>query len=121
MLELPNTHLISIDEKTGIQALQRLVDRAPQSKGGHQRKEFEYIRHGTTTLIAATNVENGQLVHCHTGPTRDETDYADFTKQVVDRLPELDKIIILADQLNTHVSETLFAGLQRNKDMISWN
>ena len=107
MLELPNTHVISIDEKTSIQALERLSGRAPKSQGLHLRKEFEYIRHGTTTLIGAINVENGKLIRSHLGPTRDETDYADFTKQVVWSLPELDNIVILADQLNTHLSESL--------------
>lgn len=71
------------------------------------RKEFEYIRHGTTTLMAAVNVENGQLINHHLGPTRNEIDYADFLKQTVNNLAELDKIIILSDQLNTHLSETL--------------
>ena len=103
----PNRHVISVDEKTGIQAIERFVDRAPKSKGGHRRKEYEYIRHGTTSLIAANNVENGQIINYHLGPTRDEIDYADFMKQTVAALPELDKIIILSDQLNTHVSQTL--------------
>jgi Integrase core domain. len=105
--ENPNQHVISVDEKTGIQAIGRAVGVAPESKGGHQRKEFEYTRHGTTTLMAATNVENGKLVNHHLGPTRTEVDYADFLKQTVNNLPELDKIIILSDQLNTHQSETL--------------
>jgi hypothetical protein len=103
----PNFHLISIDEKTGIQAIERYVGIAPQSKGGHQRKEYEYTRNGTTTLIAANNVENGKIIHHYLGPTRDEKVYADFTKKVIVQLPEMDKIMILSDQLNTHMSETL--------------
>jgi transposase len=87
--------------------LERASGRAPKSKGGHLRKEFEYTRHGTTTLIAAVNVENGKLIHSKLGPTRNEIDYADFTKQVVDGLPKLDKVVLMADQLNTHLSESL--------------
>ena len=105
--QYPNRHVISVDEKTGIQAIERYVDTACLSKGGHQRKEYEYIRHGTTTLMGAKNVENGQLINHHLGPCRDEEHYADFVKQTVWRLPEMDKVIIFADQLNTHVSETL--------------
>jgi hypothetical protein len=105
--KLPNCHVISIDEKTGIQALERTVGIAPDSKGAHKRVEYEYIRHGTTTLIAANNVENGRIINYHMGPTRDETDYADFVKATVNSLPEMDQIIILSDQLNTHISETL--------------
>ena len=105
--EEANQHVISIDEKTGMQAIERLVGQAPKSKGGHQRKEFEYTRHGTTTLIAANNVENGRIINHHLGPTRNETDYADFVKKTVNQLPEMDKVIILADQLNTHLSQSL--------------
>jgi len=106
-LKLPNTHVISIDEKTAIQALERHHARASQSKGKHKRVEFEYTRHGTTTLIAALNVENGQLIKQHLGQTRNEQDFADFTKKVVAKFPEMDKIVILSDQLNTHLSATL--------------
>ena len=99
--------MISVDEKTGIQAIERMTGTAPVSKGGHQRVEYEYTRHGTTTLIVAVNVENGRLINTHLGPTRTEIDYLDFIKQTVFDLPQMDKIVILADQLNTHVSESL--------------
>jgi len=102
-----NLHVLSVDEKTCIQAIQRHEATAPKSRGGHKRREFEYKRHGTTTLIAAINVSNGQLVHAHLQPTRDEKDFADFIKQTVAMLPQMDKVIILSDQLNTHLSETL--------------
>jgi len=105
--ECANTHVISIDEKTGIQAISRQTGKAPISKGGHTRKEYEYIRHGTTTLMAAVNVENGKAFSTHLGPTRTEDDYLEFTQQTVYQLPELDKIVILSDQLNTHMSESL--------------
>jgi len=96
-----------MDEKTGIQAISRHTDTAPISKGGHTRKEYEYTRNGTTTLIAAVNVENGQAISAHLGPTRTEKDYLEFVQKTVYQLPELDKIVILSDQLNTHVSESL--------------
>ena len=52
-----------MDEKTGIQALERLQQRAPLSKGHHQRNEFEYVRHGTTTLMAAYSVASGSIIY----------------------------------------------------------
>jgi len=103
----PNLHVLSVDEKTCIQAIERYESVAPVSKGGHKRKEFEYKRHGTTTLIAAINVADGKLLNAHLKPTRDEKDYAGFLKETVGMLPEMDKIVILSDQLNTHLSETL--------------
>lgn len=115
LLKFPNTHVISIDEKTAIQALERLSGRASKSKGGHTRNEFEYTRHGTTTLIAALNVENGKLIEQHLGQTRDEKDFADFTKKVVSVFPEMDKIVILSDQLNTHLSATLVEWIFREE------
>lgn len=103
----PNLHVISTDEKTCIQAIERHESQAPQSKGGHQRKEFEYTRHGTTTLIAALNVENGKILNAHLQSTRNEEDYANFVKETVNMLPPMDKVVVISDQLNTHMSETL--------------
>lgn len=77
------------------------------NKGGYKRKEHSYERHGTTTLIAAINVENGKVHHSHLGPIRDEDTYTDFVKQTVQQIPELDKVVLLSDQLNTHMSASL--------------
>lgn len=107
LLKLPNTYVISVDEKTAIQALERHQGKGPQSKGGKKRVEFGYTRHGTTTLMAAINVENGQLIRQDVGPTRNEKDFAEFIQKVVEPLPQMDKIVLLADQLNTHLSATL--------------
>ena len=100
-------HVLSVDEKTCIQAIECHEAIAPKSKGGHHRREFEYKCHGTTTFIAAINVANGKLIHTRLQSTRDEKDFADFIKQTVAMLPEMDKFVILSDQLNTHLSETL--------------
>jgi len=105
--QCPNTHTVSVDEKTGIQALERAMGRAPNSQGGQKRMEFEYKRNGTTTLMAAVNVENGQIVHHHLGPNHKEVDFADFIKATVAKFPPMDRVIILADQLSTHLSESL--------------
>ncbi|EAY31635.1 hypothetical protein [Microscilla marina] len=51
---LLNKHLISVDEKSGIQALERIIT----SNNGSQRLEYEYKRHGTTCLM---DVENGEI------------------------------------------------------------
>jgi len=103
----PNFHFLSVDEKTGIQALERYEERGPKSKGYKKRKEYEYVRHGTSTLIAAVNVEDGKVIAYHQGQTRDEEDYCNFIIGMVNQLPELDEVVILSDQLNTHLSESL--------------
>lgn len=109
----PNCHVLSLDEKSGIQALERYEERGPKSRGFKKRKEYEYVRHGTSTLIAAVNVEDGKVIKHHQGQTRDENDYCEFVKELVAGLPELDQVVILADQLNTHVSESLVAWIAK--------
>jgi transposase len=108
--ETPETYLLSVDEKTGIQALERIEQIAPLSKGGYTRREFEYERHGTTTLMAALNVGTGQLQNYLLNPTRTEVDFHHFIEQTAQGILTKDPkahIIFLADQLNTHLSESL--------------
>lgn len=100
-------HLVSIDEKTSIQALERLEGRAPSSKGGHKRREFEYKRHGTTCLIAALDIGTGKISHFLLNPTRTEADFAGFVAQTIEKYPPKDDVILMTDSLNTHLSETL--------------
>ena len=52
---------VSIDEMTGIQALERAAKRLPMKPGHVERREFKYIRHGTKALIAAFDVANGTV------------------------------------------------------------
>ncbi len=100
-----NVHLVSVDEKTGIQALER--EEALMKTGQIKRQEYEYTRNGTTTLIAAQNVCNGEMVKIHLGQTRNEADFLEFCKQTVALFPKEDEVIFLADQLNTHKSASL--------------
>ena len=60
--EKPNKHLISVDEKTGIQALERIAEDQPMQKGKVRKLEYEYERHGTSCLMAAQHVANGKVM-----------------------------------------------------------
>jgi transposase len=99
--------LISCDEKTGIQALERHQQRLSAAKGGYLRQEFEYVRHGTVGLIAGIDVASGNLLHYHLGPTRTEQDYLAFIEAQVADLDSDEKVIFMMDQLNTHKSASL--------------
>ena len=99
-------HVVSCDEKTGIQALERLHPTLPMQRGEVERREFEYVRHGTQTLIASLEVATGQVIAPSVGPTRTEADFAAHVAGVVATAPE-DTWIFVCDQLNTHQSETL--------------
>ncbi len=103
----PNLHVLSVDEKTGIQALSRLEGQAPKSKGSHKRKEYEYTRNGTTCLIAAYDIALGKITNELIHPTRTEYDFYRFIRQTVEFYPMEDELVFIADQLNTHQSETL--------------
>jgi transposase len=98
--------LVSTDEKTGIQALERKHPTKPMKPGLIERPEFEYIRHGTQCLIANFQVATGQIIAPSIGPTRTEVDFANHIEQTVATKPEADWIFIV-DQLDTHKSESL--------------
>lgn len=97
---------MSTDEKTGIQALERAHPTRPMLPGLIERPEFEYIRHGTQTLIANFEVATGKVTAPSIGPTRTEEDFVVHIERTMDKDPEAAWIFI-ADQLNTHQSESL--------------
>ena len=66
------THMVSVDEKTGVQALERTAPDLPMQPGHCAKREYEYIRYGTLCLIAALNVVTGK-VFPWLNPTRKES------------------------------------------------
>jgi len=105
-LAAQGTHVLSTDEMTGIQALERLHPCLPIQPGHVERQEFEDERHGTQSLMANLDVASGQVVTPSIGPTRTEADFAAHLIQTIQTDPEAAWIFI-TDQLNTHQSETL--------------
>ena len=99
-------HVMSTDEKTGIQALERAAPTLPMKPGLVERPEYEYIRHGTQCLIANFNVATGEIIAPSIGATRTEEDFAAHIAQTIATDPEAPWIFIV-DQLNIHQSETL--------------
>ena len=91
---------------TGIQALERIAPTQPMQHGQVERREFEYVRHGTLSLIANFDVVSGQVVRPSLGPTRTEADFAAHIGRTID-LDREGVWLFLTDQLNTHQSETL--------------
>lgn len=99
-------HTVSIDEMTGVQALERAAPDLPMRPGQVARREFEYIRHGTQTLIAAFDVVTGQVIGS-IGDTRTEQDYARFLESLFATGSATTGWRVVADNLNTHVSESV--------------
>ena len=97
---------------TGIQALERAAETKPMIPGKPEYQEFEYIRHGTQTLIAGFDVATGQVIG-EVGDTRTEEDYANFVENVILTEPSNTSFHIVADNLNTHVSESMVRKVAR--------
>ena len=111
-LAAAGAHVVSTDEKTGMQALERLNETKPARPGLVERIEFEYIRHGTLSLIANFDVVTGKVVNPSIGPTRTEADFVAHVDQTVATDPTAVWIFV-ADQLNTHQSAGLVELLAR--------
>lgn len=100
------THVISTDEKTSIQALERIHPSKPPRPGLIELIEHEYKRHGTLCLIANFEVATGRVIEPTIGPTRTENDFAAHIRRAIDTDPSAGWIFV-ADQLDTHMSESL--------------
>lgn len=98
---------VSIDEMTAIQALERKFPDQPMRPGKREQREFEYIRHGTQTLIASFDVATGQVIKATVGDTRTEADYLRHAQQLLATDPNTSKWHLVMDCLNTHQSESL--------------
>lgn len=92
---------------TGIQALERKAATKPMRPGKRERREFEYIRHGTQTLIASFDVAQGRVVEATVGERRTETDYLNHVQQLIATDPKAVKWHLVMDCLNIHQSESL--------------
>jgi len=99
-------HTVSLDEMTGIQALERTAPTKPARPGFIERREFEYIRHGTQSLIANFEVGVGQVICPSLGDSRTEADFVAHIAQTVATDPDANWTFVL-DQLNIHQSEGL--------------
>jgi DDE superfamily endonuclease len=99
-------HVGSTDEMTGIQALERAAPTLPMRPGRVERREFEYVRHGTQALIATFDVATGEVLPPSVGPTRTEADFAAHIAQTIATDPDAAWVFV-TDQLNTHQSEAL--------------
>ena len=98
---------ISVDEMTAVQALERAHPGLPLRPGHVERREYEYIRHGTLSFFINFDVATGQVVTPSAGPTRTEDDLAAHLAQTVADDPDVTKWHVVIDNLNTHQSEAV--------------
>jgi transposase len=105
-LAAEGTHVISVDEKTGVQALERESATLPMREGKGERREFNYIRHGTQVFTGNLDLASGEMVAPTISDTRTEEDFLGHIEQTIATAPA-DTWIFLMDQLNTHKSASL--------------
>lgn len=99
--------MVSTDEMTGVQALERLHPGLPMVPGKVERREFEYRRHGTCTFILSRDVVTGQVLAPTAGPTRTEADFLTHVQAVVASDSQATRWHVVLDNLNIHCSESL--------------
>lgn len=105
-LEAAGVHVVSCDEKTGIQAVERKQETLPSKPGLVERQEHEYIRHGHLCLIANFFVATGCVLNSTVGETRTEEDFDAHIRNTIALDPD-GQWLFIVDQLNTHMSEGL--------------
>jgi transposase len=99
--------VVSPDELTGVQALERQHPGLPLAPGKGERREFEYIRHGTCSFILSRDVATGQVVAPACGPTRTEADFLAHVQAVVASDPSATRWHFVVDNLDIHRSASL--------------
>ncbi|MDQ4092520.1 MAG: IS630 family transposase [Actinomycetota bacterium] len=104
--------VLSMDEKTQIQALDRTQPMLPIGFDSTEKRTHDYVRHGTTNLFAALNVGTGEVFgECKA--TRDGDDFLAFLKKAVK--PHAGKDIqVVLDNLSTHTTPAVQAWLENN-------
>ena len=108
---------LATDELTGVQALERKHPGLPLAGGQVERREFEYIRHGTRSLMINFDVATGRVDTPSCGPTRTEKDFAEHVRRTVATDPTTTKWHFVVDNLNTHQSEALVRYVAAESDL----
>ncbi len=108
---------MSCDELTGVQALERKHASLPMAPGKVERREFEYIRHGTCSCIVSRDVVTGKVLAPVLGPTRTEEDFVRHVQQVLMSDPAATRWRFVVDNLNIHQSEGLVRLVAEESDL----
>jgi len=113
-LDAQGERVVSTDELTGVQALERKHPSLPMIPGQVERREFEYIRHGTCAFIVSRDVVSGQIIAPSVGPTRTEADFLAHMQGMVATDPTATRWHVVVDNLDIHRSAS-FGMLGRGR------
>jgi hypothetical protein len=111
--------IMSTDELSGVQALERKHPTLSMRPGDVERQEFEYTRHGTQCFIVNFEVATGKVVAPSYGYTRTEEDFLNHIKQTVESDPLATRWHFVVDNLNIHQSESLVRYVADESDVVT--
>lgn len=105
-----------VDEKTAIQALDRLDPVLPLSPGRLERHGFEYYRHGTLSLYAAFNTRTGEVLG-KTAPRHTSAEFVAFLTDIVAHQPKRKEIHVICDNLSAHKTKAVAEFLAKHSNV----
>lgn len=108
------THILSYDEKPGIQAIANIAeDKMPNKESGVIKRDYEYKRLGTLSLLAGIDLQTGEAIPL-VSDTHNSQDYIEFLKKLDSKYPTGDKIRLILDNLKVHSSQKVVEYLEAN-------
>ena len=106
------THVLSYDEKPGIQAIANISeDKLPNTQNSTIKRDYEYKRLGTLSLLAGIDLQTGEAIPL-VRDTHNSDDYIEFLKKLDAKYPKGDKIRLILDNLKVHTSKKVAEFLQ---------
>jgi transposase len=111
--------VLSTDELSGVQALERKYPKLPMAPGKVERQEFEYTRHGTQSFIINFDVATGRIVEPSYGYTRTEEDFVNHIRRTVESDLSVARWHFVVDNLNIHQSESLVRYVADESDIVT--
>jgi transposase len=114
-----NERVLSTDEMSGVQALERKHPKLPMVPGKVERQEFEYTRHGTQCFIINFDVATGRIEEPSYGYTRTEEDFVNHIQRTVESDLSVIRWHFVVDNLNFHQSESLVRYVADESDIVT--
>jgi transposase len=111
--------VLSTDELSGVQALERKYPKLPIAPGKVERQEFEYKRHGTQCFMINFDVATGCIVEPSHGYTRTEEDFVNHIRRTVESDLSVIRWHFVVDNLNIHQSESLVRYVADESDIVT--
>ena len=105
--------MLSVDEKSQVQALSRSQPAFPMMPGMPEKRTHDYFRHGTTSLFAAMNVQDGTVI-ASTHRRHRAVEFKKFLQKIDQQVPEHLDVHVICDNYGTHKSPAVTAWIEKH-------